>query len=128
MMGDVTPTPTQIRDELKCEDCAEVCGNRAIWLALDEDTTKRWVYCDDHAPNRDPGVMLIRLWLDLHTEDGGLNPERLEAAAKTIYDSGLPTASFTKTGRTVPFDESLSPHRFRAAARAAILAYLGEPR
>ena len=106
----MTPTSTQVREALE------------IW---DEYDRKGWTQL--HVTS----VVLsaaVRAWLDLFTEDGGLNPERLEAAAKTVYDSGLPTASFTKTGRTVPFEESMSPHQFRAATRAAILAYLGEPR
>ena len=59
---------------------------------------------------------------------GGLvpNQERLEAAAKTIYDYGLPTATY-KRGRRVEFDLSMTPDLFRQGAAAAVRAFDKEP-
>lgn len=42
---------------VRCQDCASVCREAATWRVLE--ARAAWFYCDEHVPDRDPGVELF---------------------------------------------------------------------
>jgi hypothetical protein len=91
-----------------------------LWVTAHEGTTEvRRVYVR-------PADDLDLLAAVRHAVEDGTIELNHEAAAKAIYDYGLPTATHDKRGRRVPFDEAMMTDSFRQAARAAVDAALSD--
>jgi hypothetical protein len=141
----MTPTPTQVRKALTVFDNPddsetwEADRNMGQALGVLAAATRAWLdlfteceLCEDGWVRDDPAdddpdaSMSGCPQCHVPGETGGrgytLNEERVEAAAQAMYDDEW------RHAESMPFVDDVNPDYWRHQARAAILAYLGEPR
>lgn len=49
-----------------CQDCFEECLRPGIHRVVDSDFEGEWRYCDEHVPDRDPGVRRADPYPEFH--------------------------------------------------------------
>ena len=42
-----------------CEDCLDDCQNEGSHVVTDRNFPGVWLYCDEHLPSNDPGVVEV---------------------------------------------------------------------